>query len=635
MIQNASFQRKVVYLGLIALLLIPLYMIGHPATGDPTKLNSSPGGQLAQLRSEYDLAPTELGEIDPASESMKLATLGMKGVAANILWTKANYYKKTEDWEKLVAAVNQMAKLQPNFVSVWEFQSHNLSYNISVEHDDYRFRYLWVKKGIEFLMKGTRYNRNEPKLFWTVGWYTGQKFGRADEHRQFRRLFQDDKDFHALISQHVPIDTEARGADQRPDNWLTSRLWYESAYNIVETGQAPIRGKAPHIFYSDGPKALMNYANTIETEGVLDEKAQYAWRRAGEEWDTYGNRVVPTSWGIRIRLNDREAALAEAERLSDELDKLLPGLREQIKQEKIAALPKPEQVALAKDWSEISGELEATRKYQAEAKTEVSYRDVADASPSHVRARAFRLAKQAQDKETEAKRINSYRDNVNFNYWKARCAVEQLQQTVDARRHVFRAKQLMEDAALDEAKTEFELAWSDWAATLKDHRELVSELTEDDLAEDIQEYIKLLGQLDEELPQNFALQEVLDKYSQNAAPMEPEEQADGESSDAEQGNESSEATPDTKAKPPEPAPKEEATTEQPQPEASEKPDGAATEGKEPPASDAPAAEPPSEQPVPEETKSADKPADQPAKPAAPAEADSPTVPNTESAGDES
>ena len=66
MIQNASFQRKVLYLGLMALLLIPLYMIGHPATGDPTKANSSSGGQLAQLRSDYDLAPTELGEIDPA-----------------------------------------------------------------------------------------------------------------------------------------------------------------------------------------------------------------------------------------------------------------------------------------------------------------------------------------------------------------------------------------------------------------------------------------------------------------------------------------------------------------------------------------------------------------------------------------
>ncbi|MBC8356152.1 MAG: hypothetical protein H8E66_29600 [Planctomycetes bacterium] len=541
MIQNASFQRKVLYLGLIALLLIPLYMIGHPATGDPTQLSASPGGQLAQLRTEYDLAPTELGEIDPASESMKLATLGMKGVAANILWTKANYYKKTEDWEKLVAAVNQMAKLQPNFVSVWEFQSHNLSYNISVEHDDYRFRYLWVKKGIEFLIKGTRYNRNEPRLFWTVGWYTGQKFGRADEHKQFRRLFQDDKDFHAMLSQHIPIDTEARGADQRPDNWLTSRLWYESAYDIVDTGRGPIRGKSPHIFYSDGSKALMNYANEIETEGVLDEKAQYAWRRAGESWALYGNRIVPSSWGIRFRLNDEEAAIAEAQRLSDELDKLVPGLREKIKLEKIAALAEPDRVALAKEWDEISGELEGTRKYQAEQNTQVSFREVAEASPTELRARAFRLAKQAAEKETEAIRIASYRSNVNFKYWRARCAVEQLPKTVNARRHIFKAKELMEGAYLDEAKIEFELAWQDWGATFNEHRALVSELAEDDLAEDIQEYMKLLGQLDEELPPNFALREILAKFM----PMpEPYLGTEG-NSPAPDGSEPTDATPST------------------------------------------------------------------------------------------
>ncbi|MEO8494443.1 MAG: hypothetical protein ABI614_05205, partial [Planctomycetota bacterium] len=546
MIQNASFQRKLLYLGLMALLLIPLYVIGHPATGDPTKLNSSPGGELAQLRSEYDLAPTELGEIDPASESMKLATLGMKGVAANILLMKANYYKKTEEWDKLSAAVNQLVKLQPNFVSVWEYQSHNLSYNVSVEHDDFRFRYAWVKKGIEFLTKGVRYNRHEPKMPWTVGWYTGQKIGRADEHVQFRRLFQDDKDFHAIISQYVPIDTEARGADQRPDNWLTSRLWYESAYNIVETRQAPIRGKAPHIFYSDGPKALMNYANEIEIEGVLDEKAQYAWRRAGENWDTYGNRIVPTSWGIRIRLNDEEAALAESQRLSDELDKLVPGLREKIKQDKVDALPELERIALAKPWEEISGELEVNRKYEAERKTQVSYQDVAEAAPNEVRARANRLAKQASGKETEASRINSYRNNVNFNYWKARCAVEQLEKTVNARRHVFAAKEFVETAELDAAKKEFELAWQDWGATFQEHRELVNELTEDDLVEDIREYIKLLGQLDEELPANFALKEILAKYT--PMPEAPTEASPAKTDATEpEGSAAPDATPEASA----------------------------------------------------------------------------------------
>ena len=68
MMQNASFVRKILYLALIALLLLPLYVIGHPATGDPTQLNSSPGGELAQLRTKHDLGIAELGEIDPAGD---------------------------------------------------------------------------------------------------------------------------------------------------------------------------------------------------------------------------------------------------------------------------------------------------------------------------------------------------------------------------------------------------------------------------------------------------------------------------------------------------------------------------------------------------------------------------------------
>jgi hypothetical protein len=103
MIQNAAFRRKVIYLALIALLYIPLYVIGRPAVGkDPRKPDIvteegtdagdssfySPGGRLAQLRTEYDLSPAEIGDIDPTSESMKLATLGMRGVAATILWSR-------------------------------------------------------------------------------------------------------------------------------------------------------------------------------------------------------------------------------------------------------------------------------------------------------------------------------------------------------------------------------------------------------------------------------------------------------------------------------------------------------------------------------------------------------------------
>ena len=186
----------------IALFLLPIAALSQPAAIDPGKPGQLGRRQAgAAARGQYNIAQAELGEIDPASETMKLSTLGLRGVAANILWGWANYYKKIEDWDKLEMTVNQIIRLQPNFVEVWDFQAHNLSYNVSVEFDDYRMRYQWVKKGIEFLILGSHYNRDEPGILRQVGWFTGQKIGRADEHKQFRRLFRDDKDFHQTFPQ--------------------------------------------------------------------------------------------------------------------------------------------------------------------------------------------------------------------------------------------------------------------------------------------------------------------------------------------------------------------------------------------------------------------------------------------------
>ena len=114
---NTPFARKVAYAAAIAALLFPLFMLGQPASGTPQGAGDQRGGgKLAQLRAEYRLAQVSLGEIDPASESIKLASLGLRGVAANMLWLKAQEFKKTENWEALSATLNQITKLQPNFV---------------------------------------------------------------------------------------------------------------------------------------------------------------------------------------------------------------------------------------------------------------------------------------------------------------------------------------------------------------------------------------------------------------------------------------------------------------------------------------------------------------------------------------
>ena len=100
----------------IAVLLVPLSILAQPAD------STSPGGHLARLRAKFGLSQANLGEIDPTSETMRLATLGLKNIAVTLLWDRANHYKKVEDWTNLSATLEQMTKLQPNFYSIWDFQ---------------------------------------------------------------------------------------------------------------------------------------------------------------------------------------------------------------------------------------------------------------------------------------------------------------------------------------------------------------------------------------------------------------------------------------------------------------------------------------------------------------------------------
>jgi hypothetical protein len=281
MSQRARFIRKIVYACVIAALLLPLSFLSQPATMRADG-SQSEGGVLARMRQEYQLSQSTLGEIDPASETIKLATLGMRGVAANILWEKAHDYHRREDWVGLKATLEQIAKLQPNFISVWVYQGWNLSYNISVEFDNYRDRYYWVIQGVKFLEEGTQYNDKEPRLMSEIGWTIAHKIGTADEHVQYRRLFREDDDFNAAIPR------------AQRDNWLVGRQWMLDAERLVDEEGIPVRGKSPLLFHSHAPKFLIDYSEAIEEEGTFGEVAKTAWKNAAGAWEQFSRRDLPT-----------------------------------------------------------------------------------------------------------------------------------------------------------------------------------------------------------------------------------------------------------------------------------------------------------------------------------------------------
>ena len=158
MTERTSFYRKIGYGIAIVVLCFSDRLAQRAGNHHAARAAGSPN-----CATEYGLSQVNFGEVDPASETIKLATLGLRGVAVNLLWEKANYYKKVEDWTNLTATLEQLAKLQPNFITFWKFQAWNLTYNVSVEFDDYNDRYYYVRRGIEFLKEGEQYNIDNPR----------------------------------------------------------------------------------------------------------------------------------------------------------------------------------------------------------------------------------------------------------------------------------------------------------------------------------------------------------------------------------------------------------------------------------------------------------------------------------------
>jgi hypothetical protein len=488
-------QGTVLALVAIAVLLVPLSILSQPAD------STSPGGVLARLRTRFGLSQAELGEVDPASETMRFATLGLKNVAVTLLWDRANHYKKVEDWTNLSATLEQMTKLQPNFYSVWDFQAHNLSYNISVEFDDYHDRYAWVMKGIEFLRQGISLNRREPRLLGRMGWFIGQKIGRADEKTQFRRLFKQDDDFHER-------DRPGRTLPER-DNWLVGREKYLAAQQLVDTG-APLR-TTPLIFHSEPMMMAINHARALAEDGVFGAAGRDAWALAGEELRRYAMREIPTSWSVPIRLGLEEAERERAESLADELEELLPGAFAATVKQRRESLSAEQRAVVEKSAAERT-DREAILASQAEQASKVDWVMVAREAPAAVRERAQELARQHQEAEETATIIDRYRGIVNFNLWRATCEAEVTEPALRAREKTWEGQREFAAARLQPAKASFEEAFKAWREVFDASAVLSGDLFLcRDVAEIVDRYRGVLEQLDEPFPQPFILQDIIDR----------------------------------------------------------------------------------------------------------------------------
>lgn len=525
--QKKQFQRKIIYLVIAVVLLFPMYLLSRPATsgtgggeavngeGAAPTTAGSPGGVLAKMRTDNGLSQADLGGVDPAGSAMKLSMFGMHGLASAVLWQKSHSYKDREDWTGYNAALEQLTKLQPNFSSVWINQGHNLSYNISVEFDDYRDRFHYVTKGIDLLKKGIRYNQRDPKLINELAFYTGNKIGRSDEHEEFRELFRSPAydDFYNT-DKMVGTLHEGRPTDpRRRDNWLVSKWWYDQAEMLIDKLGAPYNGLNPVVFFSNSPKSQMQYGTAIEEEGTFGEQAKRAWAQGSDEWADFARRRLPTTKGFSIALADEEKHSEFEQNLLDELNELAPGVADEIRAEKRAALTELQRQSLEKQADRRTpAEQQAAYTAELELRTgvdEILARIEDEAALEQARQLADRIRVQ---KERRAM-IRKYRDVVNFEAWKTRSAVEQLPSTLAAREAIHDGDQAYEESNLTEALNKYNEGIRAWGETIQQHPEMLEEAgMVYDLIDMIKKYQTVLGQNNQRPPQPFPLQSVIDVY---------------------------------------------------------------------------------------------------------------------------
>ncbi len=523
-----SFVRKIVYIIVIAVLLIPLSMITRPSVK-----NQNEGGVLARLRVKHNLSQAELSEIDPASETMKLASLGLRGVAVNMLWMQAVEHKKREEYDELASNLKALTKLQPNFVKVWEYQAHNLAYNVSMEFDDYEYRREWVNRGLLFMKQGVKHNRKDHRITDMLGFMTGNKYGKSDEKASFRRLFKDDTKFHLAMSDM--IDPESYDVDVfGPDSWLMARQWYKLSNNLVDVGAQMYKNDV--MFFQLMPAQTRNRGLSLQTEHKTDDVIQDVWIRADKQWKDFGSREIRNSYGRPFQLNAGKLKEEKIARLREDLDILVPGKRDELIDQIKANLTLTSEQKLLLDMP-ADQRTESQQRQADEMLARLQKQDnaidmkVAQAATEENKLPAIRIAKEINEQIALEKSESTDGKNINFTFWSNRNEAESKPLTVKARQLLYDAQKMRQRSIYDDeyevdyvtkeksnvrkgAISLYKEAFSVWSEVLKEHPYLQDGPLSDDLAAEMLYFRQMMEASNTHWPDDFPLQWLIDLRSE-------------------------------------------------------------------------------------------------------------------------
>ncbi len=243
------------------------------------------GSQLDYINSERQRMKLIINEpLENAPPSLAFTTVAMgafRGLVVDVLWLRAEKLKEEGQFFDAKQIAEWITALQPRFASVWEFQSWNMAYNISVAipATQPEQRWKWVKNGYELLRdKGIPLNPRSILLYRQMAWIFQHKIGGLtdDAHNYYKLqlatameslLGKADKEYFKALAE-APTNLKQVVADQTIAEFVNALKTADKTFaeeNTFVANYLSLR-QNPARFNPEAFKIIDNYRGTKELE---------------------------------------------------------------------------------------------------------------------------------------------------------------------------------------------------------------------------------------------------------------------------------------------------------------------------------------------------------------------------------
>lgn len=117
----------------------------------------------------------------PGEFILLIAIGGLRGVAADFLYLKADEFWQEEKWEEMLPLYRAITILQPHYVDYWSTAGFHLAWNLpfAVETEEEKQKY--IRQGIDFFKEGLSYNPDVYQLYFDLAFIYDHKLKNYDE----------------------------------------------------------------------------------------------------------------------------------------------------------------------------------------------------------------------------------------------------------------------------------------------------------------------------------------------------------------------------------------------------------------------------------------------------------------------